>query len=439
MPAPHRAVDGSDDNLRVGAAPGTVAAWWARRAWTVVLVVEPAAIGFYYLAPRAGVTQAVLLTTLNFISAALALRAAAASRGKPRLVWALLATAMGLASTANLFYYGFPLTEGRPLPFPSVVDVLWLSTYPCFILALLALAGRQRRQDRGGDLLDAAILVAGGGSLMWQFVIEPVVADKTMQALAHAVTVAYPTMDLLVFAFVVRFVVSVSRRTGTLNLLLGSFVFLLVADTVYALGLEGGWYHLGGPADGLWMTSYMLISVAALHPSCGQPVRRSGSSNYRLSPARLAFLSASVLVGPALMSTRPRGLAVIAVISALTVLLVLGRMTGLNRDLAAAGVELESRATTDSLTGLLNRSAFNARLELALAQPVRAGASTWWCCSWTSTTSRTSTTASAIPAGTSCSGSWPSACTASRGLRTWLRAWAGTSSPCCSVAVPTGL
>jgi diguanylate cyclase (GGDEF)-like protein len=50
---------------------------------------------------------------------------------------------------------------------------------------------------------------------------------------------------------------------------------------------------------------------------------------------------------------------------------VMARRTGLNRQLASAGAELNTRASTDSLTGLANRSAFADRLQTALATDER--------------------------------------------------------------------
>ncbi len=341
--------------------------------WVVYLALGAAGIGIYYLLPRAGVAQAVLLAFLNAMSVGAACRAAIRTGGLTRLVWASLGVAMSLSTLANVPYYGFPLITGRPLPFPCPVDVLSLSTYPCFMVALMALARQRRRGERGGDALDATILIVGGASLMWEFVIAPVVHSSGVPLLAHVVAVAYPTMDLVVFAMLVRLVVAVSGRSASMRLLLASFVSLLAADVVYALQVSAGTYTFGGPPDGLWMASYLLIGVAALHPSARGFRRQPRSTEHRMSRGRIAFLCGSVLTGPVLAASRPRDLVVVAGTSALSFLLVMARTTLLNRQLVSVSVQLETRASTDSLTGLANRAAFRARLEAVLARPERRG------------------------------------------------------------------
>jgi diguanylate cyclase len=347
----------------------------AVRAWAVLLAVGLAAIGAYYLLPEAGIAQAVVLCLVNATGAVAAYRAGARSRGLIRLVWTSLGAAMTLSTLANISYYGFPLA-GSVLPFPSAVDALWLLTYPCFIVALFALAYQHRGDDKVGNALDAMILVVAGSTLMWEFVLAPEVHSTGLPPLAHLVATLYPTMDLLVFAMLVRLLVS-SGRNGSMRLLVGSFVFLLTADVVYAVMLSDGSYGFGGATDGLWMASYLLIGVAALHPTA-TALPESTASNNRVSPGRLAFLGASLLVGPALLATHPDEVTSVACLSGISFLLVIARMTWLNRRLVSVSMEVERKtdelhhqAMHDGLTGLPNRALILDRIDQALARSRR--------------------------------------------------------------------
>ncbi|MDQ1457826.1 MAG: hypothetical protein QOH28_3446 [Actinomycetota bacterium] len=325
-----------------------------------------AGIGTYYLLPEAGVAQAALFVLFNAVAMFAAWRAAGRARGTDRMVWTSVAVALTLATLANVPYYAFPLIVGRPIPFPCPVDVLFLSTQPCFIVALLALARQRRRGDRAGDALDAAIVVVGGASLMWQFVIAPVVNQSGMSSLAHVTAVAYPVSDLMVFAVLVRLVMAVSHRTASMRFLLAGIASLLAADVLLAIQLSSGSYHVGGPVDGMWMAYYALITVAALHPSARRLSRRSAAVEKGISSARLAVMCGIVLVGPLVLLTSRRGAAFVEAASLVAFVLVMTRMMGLNRRLMSAGVELHRRASTDLLTGLANRTEFRYRLQLAL-------------------------------------------------------------------------
>jgi diguanylate cyclase len=338
-----------------------------RRVWVLYSALTVAAIAGYYALPRAGIGQGILLTTVNATASVVAVRAGLRTSGSTRLVWMALGASMAFASLANGPYYAYPLITGSPVPFPCPVDILWLLTYPCFVVALLAFGRERRRGERRGDILDAALLTVAGGAAMWVFVIDPVIQAPGQTILAHIVAAAYPSMDLLVFAVLVRYIFTGLHRTGASRLLLGSFVALLVADLVYAVQLQGGTYSPGGPTDGLWMASYALIGIAATHPTA-RDLRRSHSRiGVSVTKARLTFLCLAVLAGPLLLVLDSDEVRLLAATSTASFLLVMARLTGFNWRLASLTNALERQVTTDHLTGLKNRSAFSGALGDALA------------------------------------------------------------------------
>ncbi|HZC53114.1 MAG TPA: EAL domain-containing protein [Mycobacterium sp.] len=345
--------------------------------WLAVLVLGLAAIGGYYVLPQAGVGQAVVISLVAATGAVAALIAACRGRGLTRVVWACLGVGMSLSTMANAPYYGFPLITGRFLPFPSPVDAVWLSTYPCFVAALVALARQRRGDDQRGNLLDALILFAGGGTVMWVYMLYPAVSSGGLAPLAHLVTGLYPTMDLVVFAMLVRLLVG-ARRNTAMTLLVVSFVALLGADLLEAIGLSHGWYHVGGPSDGIWMLSYLLIAVAALHPTARAFPDAAPGTSHRITGGRLLFLIAALVVGPVMWLTHPHEAALAAASTLTTLLLVVARMVWLNRRLAAARADVEQKtdelrhlALHDALTGLPNRALISDRIEHLLARSHR--------------------------------------------------------------------
>jgi signal transduction histidine kinase len=314
----------------------------------MLLVAGVVAACGYYILPEAGVGQAVVLCLVNAVGAYGAYVAAARAAGLSRIVWLFLGVGMTLSASANTPYYGYPLLTGRPVPFPCPVDVLWLLTYPCFVVALLALARQHRADDHAGNLLDTMILTTGAGTLLWVFLLAPVVHENGLSFLAHLVAVAYPVGDLFVFAALVRLLIG-SRRNESIRLLVASFVALLVSDVVYDIALKNGTYHFGGPTDGLWMLSYLLVGVAALHPTAGSFRDARARAGHRMHRGRLLFLGAALLIGPVMLATRRDEVVVVACLSVASFLMVMARMTLLNRRLASTNDELAHR--TEQLRG----------------------------------------------------------------------------------------
>jgi signal transduction histidine kinase len=220
-------------------------------------------------------------------------------RPEQLLPWYLLLAGQVLYLLADLTFYSLHLGFGEDA-YPSVADVLYLAHYPFVIAGVVALV---RSRTPGSDrvsLNDAAIIATSFGVLSWVFLVEPAVLTHGIPVELRIVSAAYPIMDLLVFAAAARLVVGVGLRPPAYWLFVLSLLVLLATDTAYTAMQRGGVYQLdslgGKLLDAGWLTSYLLLGAAALHPSMRSLTERDHRATPRSGWSRLTFLAGASLL-----------------------------------------------------------------------------------------------------------------------------------------------
>jgi signal transduction histidine kinase len=270
--------------------------------------------------------------------------------GNP-MPWYLLIAGQAIYLLADLTFYTLHDLLHQE-QFPSAADALYIGHYPFVVLAVLQLArSRSQGNDREG-LIDASIIAIGVGVLSLIFLIEPAVAANGQPILMRAAAAAYPIMDMLVLAVAARLVVGVGLRRPAFYLLASSLAVLLATDTGYIyLQLNGNYQTdtiTGRLLDAGWLTFYLLLGAAALHPSMRTLSERDLRARSRLALGRLAFLASAALLTPAAIVVQSfrqeqQDTTVLAIACAVLFLLVIYRMSGLIRQVETGSAELRER------------------------------------------------------------------------------------------------
>jgi diguanylate cyclase (GGDEF)-like protein len=344
--------------------------------WVAYLITGILVVTGYYFAVHlhAPPPVRVLLYCLVSASAAVAVIVGCVRNlpaGRARLPWLFLGLSQVVYATADICFY-VAHNIFNDTAFPALADPLYLGHYPLVVVGLILLI-RLRTPGRDlASLLDAATVAVAGAMLSWLYLIGPQArADSPM--LIKLASVAYPVMDLAMFAVALRLILGPGRRPVSFLLLAGNLLAILTADTLYVMQQLNGTYQTGNFLDAIWLGGNLALGAAALHPTVAKVADRASAEDLRLTRFRLGVLAGAALIAPATLIVQDalgtlRDVPVIAGACGVLFLLAIARLAGLVAD-------QRRLATTDVLTGLRTRRFFGSQLPFELTKARRAGSS----------------------------------------------------------------
>jgi diguanylate cyclase (GGDEF)-like protein/PAS domain S-box-containing protein len=280
-----------------------------QKAWLVYLAAAATATAVYFFAGH----SSYLINLIGISSPILILVAMRLHRPSAPWAWRLLALGQFLFIAGDVVSYNyfrlnelmpgaFPL-EGGDVPFPGIADLLYLAVYPCLVGGLMLLVrARNVGRDRA-SLLDSLMLTIGIGTISWVLLISPYIQLDDLTLKVKLTAMAYPMMDLLLLAVGIRLAVSAGRRPTSFYLVMAAISALFVTDAIYAwFGLYTNGYQPGsGWLEAGWIAFYVLIGMAALHPSMRELSEPTSVVQTRMTVRRLMMLAVASMVAPVLM------------------------------------------------------------------------------------------------------------------------------------------
>jgi diguanylate cyclase (GGDEF)-like protein len=272
------------------------------------------------------------------------------------LPWWLLTAGVAAGMLASL-WWGVDLAVYGTRRFPIGGDLVYGLMQPLLVLSIL---GWTRRARRSGGLVEAAIVAAGGGALMWALIVAPMLHGGRFGGLRLGSYLIYVAFDLAILVCTVRMLLITRVRTPAYALLVTGAAAYLATDLVYyVLLVNDRPATLTAPG---YLTAYLVLGAAALHPSMAHSGGQLAAEPDPVSRVRLfgylaLIVSAGALTGYQLLTSTgawSRVLVPLALSSLMAVLLVVR--------LSQLAVLLDRRARLDTLTGLPNLTALREEL-----------------------------------------------------------------------------
>ena len=378
--------------------------------WKYTLAGGMATVAGYFALPSAA-WQDALYSAIGTASVVCILIGVRVHRPSDRLAWYLLALGglcLTLGDDVNNYYL---LALHETVPFPSVCDALYLAGYPFLFAGVLRLTRSPNRSYRREDYADSAIVALGALALLWHFLMNSYVHDTSLTTFGKLVILAYPIMDIALIFIVCRSLLFGVSRAPFHKLIAAALITEFVADFGFDLLVLHNSYATGNAVDGLFLAEYVLIGVAALHPSIagGTPeaadadaisAERDAASRRRMPIVALAgFIPPAILVITSCLGVSVN-VPMIAGLCVAVFALVYLRMMWLIERISRQNLEIEKHvdaleashlqrdeleaelrylAFHDGLTGLANRALLHDRVEHALVSMARSGKSVALC------------------------------------------------------------
>jgi diguanylate cyclase (GGDEF)-like protein/PAS domain S-box-containing protein len=173
----------------------------------------------------------------------------------------LLAVGAGMVFTGNAISAGYVVTL-RNSPPVSWADLFYLSDSLLTLAALLSFPlARRTRLERRKFLLDAAMVLVGGGVAIWYFSVRPTAASEHSSVVVTLLAFAYPLASLLVLLGVTTVLLRrpIDGNRLAFGLLVTGISIGVVADLTFNLvQLEAG-SRSASWADGVFLICYITL------------------------------------------------------------------------------------------------------------------------------------------------------------------------------------
>ncbi len=198
---------------------------------------------------------------VDLVAAVLVGRAALSiSSRRIRLAWTLVAVGMLVYAAGDGIWAWIAIVD-HANAFPSGADAAYVAFYPIVAGGLLLFPGQARARREAIRLaIDSAIVVVGGGMVVWHSLFLPALAAAQPDALSTVLLLGYPVGDLVLLFAVAT--IALRRPAGiaprALLALVAGLVLMFAADVAY------GELLLAGAPPAHWVDVVYLGSSLAI-------------------------------------------------------------------------------------------------------------------------------------------------------------------------------
>lgn len=185
--------------------------------------------------------------------------------------WRLFTLAMGVWMLGDFIWMVYEL-KGHEIPYPSIADIFYLSTYVFFFIGILQYPRFYSRDpsdvvDAGWIWLDVFIIMLSAGGIFGNFLIGPALQDPAQSWFAILINAAYPLGDLLLIISLTLmiFLPRPPLWLRPMYLLLAGHTVNVIIDTIFAWQTTNLVYTSSAFINILFSIGPLLLMMSGLY------------------------------------------------------------------------------------------------------------------------------------------------------------------------------
>jgi diguanylate cyclase (GGDEF)-like protein/PAS domain S-box-containing protein len=189
-------------------------------------------------------------------------------------------------------------SHGGIPPFPSLADALFYGGYLGLIAGGASLVRSRSRRREWANLVDALILAAGVGLIVWAFIMAPYAQQGSLPILDRIVSSGYSGLDLVLLCVWARLATGPGARNPSYYLMATCLTLILIVDILTTLTTAG--VYSGALNQLVSSLCFVTIGASGLHPSMTHLTERTHEPT-RLTRRRLALLTFALAMAPTVL------------------------------------------------------------------------------------------------------------------------------------------
>jgi PAS domain S-box-containing protein len=233
-----------------------------------------------------------LKTIIGVVGIAMSYQVVKTLDGQLKHTWKILTWSYIFNTGGDIIWHYYVSILGSEIPFPSFADISFLVSYPLMFWALFSYPTKNKASENKKLVIDIAIVMLSGSTVVWYFIIRPTVSALTAEnSIPTFLNLSYTVGDMvMILGILVAFFRGIEDNLKrSFQIIVAGVVCLLIADLGFAYFTLEGTYFGGHWIENFFIFNSLSHVYAAYYQRCQSLKTISVSETKIESPTKTGF------------------------------------------------------------------------------------------------------------------------------------------------------